>query len=143
MSTVVDVIPSQDWEVVAAPAGMLPADSPIRTRVKRALAAARPPYKLRERRQEARHPFPYAITVTPLDERSQPMPQATLNAIGKHLAESGFDFYCIEPLPYRRVIVTFDLGANERGSLLMDLAWTRFCRHGWYENGGRFLAVWN
>jgi hypothetical protein len=141
MRTVVDTVPSQDWEFVAAPAGTLAPDSPIRERVKQVLAASRPTYKLRERRREVRHPFPYALIVTPLDAAGQPMPHAAANAIGKHLSESGLDFYCLDPLPYRRVIITFDLGGEDRGSLLMDLGWTRFGRHGWYENGGRFRAV--
>jgi hypothetical protein len=25
--------------------------------------------------------------------------------------------------------------------LVVELAWCRFSRHGWYDNGGRFIAV--
>src|SRR5262245_46421434 len=120
MSTVLDIVPSQDWEVVAAPEGPLPAASPARRLVQAALAAARPSWKLRERRREVRHPFPYPLSITPVGDGSLPIPEETIVAVGKHLAESGLDFYCLRPLPYRRVIVTLDLGPEERGSLLMD-----------------------
>src|SRR6476620_2001920 len=104
MPTVVNTVPSQDWEFVAVPKGALPSDSPIRQRIQQVLAATRPIQKLRERRQEVRHPFPYAIVITPVGADGQPIMHAAANAIGKHLAESGLDFYCLDPLPYRRVI---------------------------------------
>ena len=141
MRTVVNTVPSQDWEFVAVPREHSP---PIRRSVSESSKSwppLRPIQKLRERRQEVRHPFPYAVVITPIGADGQPVMHAAANAIGKHLAESGLDFYCLEPLPYRRVIATFDMGGEGRGSFLMDLSWTRFSRHGWYENGGRFIAV--
>ena len=63
----------------------------------------------------------------------------TLVVLGKHISNHGLDFYSSQPVPYRRVVVCFPSNQGEDIRLLMDLTWCRFCGHGWYENGGRFL----
>jgi len=93
-----------------------------------------------ERRRERRHPFPYPVKLEPVgvadDELARP-----ITVLGKHLSNHGLDFYCQQPLPYRRVIATFSFGQRQSIQMLMDLSWCRFSEHGWYENGGRFLSV--
>jgi len=93
-----------------------------------------------ERRREARHPFPYPIHLTPLDD-GRPDVSRTIVVIGKHLAPHGLDFYYSQPIAEKRVIASLDRGHEGWIGLLVELTWCRFSRHGWYDNGGRFLAV--
>lgn len=94
-----------------------------------------------ERRRETRHPFPYPIQLTPVDLRGGAIGES-LCVIGKHLSNHGLDFYFQQPVPYRRVVAALSAGGDQHVSMLMDLTWCRFSGHGWYENGGRFLAVY-
>jgi hypothetical protein len=94
-----------------------------------------------ERRREQRYPFPYPIRLTPVTADGNISPAESIVVLGKHLSEHGVDFYYNEPLPYRRVIASFERGGQEVLHLMMDLTWCRFGRHGWYENGGRFLQL--
>ncbi|MCA9156033.1 MAG: hypothetical protein KDA59_15090 [Planctomycetales bacterium] len=93
-----------------------------------------------DRRQNQRHPYPYPIELTPMDG-DVPLTEQTFAVLGKHLSEYGLDFYCDQPLPYRRVIAWFEPQKGRRIGLLLDLSWCRFNKFGWYENGGRFLQV--
>ena len=106
-----------------------------------AIAALDSPRRAVERRREARHPYPYPLHLTPLDESSRPEVDRTFVVIGRHLASHGLDFYSRQPLAERRVIATLDCGSEGWIGLLLELNWCRFSRHGWYENGGRFLSV--
>jgi hypothetical protein len=95
-----------------------------------------------ERRREQRFPFPYPIRLTCVSPDGEISPAESVVVLGKHLSEHGFDFYSKEPLPYRRAVATFDRADGRQPLyLLMELNWCRFGRHGWYENGGRFLQV--
>ena len=94
-----------------------------------------------ERRREHRFPFPYPIRLTPMTTDGTVPPAESVVVLGKHLTEHGVDFYYTEPLPYRRAIASFERGDREVIHFVMDLTWCRFGRHGWYENGGRFLQL--
>ena len=94
-----------------------------------------------ERRREVRHPFPYPVRLIPVDRDGQWLTDEALVVLGKHLSNHGLDFYSAQPLPFRRVIASFDCGRGASVRLFMDLTWCRFCGHGWYENGGRFLQT--
>jgi len=109
--------------------------------VEAAIAAVDPSRRAMERRREARHPYPYPIHLTPVDADGRPQVERTFVVIGKHLAPHGLDFYCRQPVPERRVIASLDCGQAGWIGLVLELAWCRFGRHGWYDNGGRFLAV--
>jgi hypothetical protein len=108
--------------------------------VEQALHCARPVRNGRERRREERHPYPYPIYLTPLDA-PRGRRDETIVVIGRQLSLHGIDFYHRDPIPHSRVIASLD--AHEQGwiGLLLELTWCRFNRHGWYDNGGRFLAV--
>jgi hypothetical protein len=93
-----------------------------------------------ERRREARYPYPYPIHLTPYGADGQPDVKRTFVVIGKHLAAHGIDFYCPLPVPERRVIASLD-GREGWIGLVVELTWCRFNRHGWYDNGGRFIAI--
>jgi hypothetical protein len=114
-------------------------EDPIASVVEQALRSARPIRKGRERRREERYPYPYPIYLTPLD--AQCGRDETIVVIGRQLSLHGVDFYHREPIPHNRVIASLD--AHEQGwiGLILELTWCRFNRHGWYDNGGRFVGV--
>jgi hypothetical protein len=113
----------------------------IASSVHSALYAVDPSRKGIERRRDSRYPYPYPIHLTPIGADGQPEALRTFVVIGKHLSSRGVDFYFRLPLPERRVIASLDCGREGWIGLLLELAWCRFSRHGWYDNGGRFLAV--
>ena len=125
------------------PVATSPRETEIRIResVKRVLAGTQPSLSSLERRREKRHPFPYPAYLTPVAKDGITPLGETLVVLGKHLSELGFDFYHRDPLPYRRAIVSFEFARNRWVGVLLDLTWCRFGRHGWYDNGGRFIAV--
>jgi hypothetical protein len=94
-----------------------------------------------ERRRDRRYPFPYPIRLTPVgDDGVTPIGEEIV-VLGKHLTEHGLDFYYREPLAQRWVLATFECGSLGDVTLLLELTWCRFGRHGYYENGGRFLVA--
>jgi len=108
--------------------------------VQSALWAIEPGRRAGERRRETRHPYPYPIHLTPYGENGRPQVDRTLVVIGKHLSPHGLDFYCRQPLAAKRVIASLDCGREGWIGLVLELSWCRFGRHGWYDNGGRFVA---
>jgi len=104
------------------------------------LSAVEPAHRASERRREARYPYPYPIHLTPYGDSGRPRVERTFVVIGKHLSEHGLDFYCRAPLAAKRVIASLDCGKEGWIGLVLELSWCRFGRHGWYDNGGRFLA---
>jgi hypothetical protein len=113
---------------------------PIATSVHSALEAIEPGGRGLERRRESRQPYPYPIHLTPYGDDGRPLSRQTFVVIGKHISASGLDFYCRQPLAERRVIASLDCGREGWVGLVLELAWCRFGRHGWYDNGGRFVA---
>ena len=115
----------------------------IRVSVQLARASCKqPPNFFRpERRQSPRDPFPYPVHLTPLLGDQRPNVEQTIIVIGRHLSDKGLDFYHHEPVPYRRAVVSLPTDGKEWVSFLFELFWTRYNCHGWYDNGGRFLAV--
>lgn len=109
--------------------------------IESAVAAVEQLTRPMERRRESRYPYPYPVPLTPFAAGGEPDAQRTFVVIGKHLAPHGIDFYCKRPLADRRVIASLDCGAAGWIGLVVELAWCRFNRHGWYDNGGRFIAV--
>jgi hypothetical protein len=112
----------------------------IRDVVLRALVhAGAGPGMMPERRKEKRTLFPYPVLMTPVDRDGVTPIGKSFSVLGKHIADHGFDFYSHDPVPYRRMIASFDTARGQVMALLMDVSWCRFGTHGWYENGGRFL----
>jgi hypothetical protein len=124
--------------VVGATAGNRQED-PIAARIEHVLAAAYPVRRGAERRRDTRFPYPHPVYLTPCDADREA--DETIVVIGRHLSLHGIDFYHRQPLPYRRVIASLDAGEHGWLGLLLELSWCRFNRHGWYDNGGRFLGV--
>ena len=133
-------LPLPPAPALATPALRRSADAVARG-VCQALAAVERPYNGSDRRREPRLPYPYPIYLTPLSPAEQPLTDETVVVIGRHLSEHGLDFYHREALAYRRAIASLDAGRLGYIGLLLELTWCRFTRHGWYDNGGRFLAA--
>ena len=94
-----------------------------------------------DRRCDRREPFPYPIHVTPVADSGEVLDDETFVVLGKHLSERGLDFYHSAPLPYRRVITSWECRDGSWLARMLDLRWCRSTRHGWYENGGRFVQA--
>ncbi len=125
-------------------------DEQIERCVQFALRGSSPSRTHDERRRHKRHPFPYPVRVFPVNARNEVVGDPIV-VIGKHLTIQGFDFYFQHPVSHRRVIASFDYAPPEpckssppeHVEILLDLTWCRYSGHGWYENGGRFLAAIN
>ena len=118
-----------------------PAEVEIQRSVELVLYPAHPERRLPERRNLPRIPYPHPVRLTPMSQDSAPLTSETLVVIGRNLSLMGFDFYHVEPLPYRRVIASFELPTGHWLGFLLDLSWCRFGKHGFYDGGGRFLKV--
>lgn len=95
----------------------------------------------RDRRFDRRESFPYPIDIIPVASDGRVLHEEGIVVLGKHLSERGLDFYYQAPLPYRRVVASWECPGGDRAALLLDLRWCRCTKRGWYENGGRFLQV--
>lgn len=116
-------------------------DEEISNQVRLALASPQPERQFADRRREKRYPYPYPIYLTPVGRDGRTPEGKTVVVVGKHISDHGLDFYHREPLPHRRVIASMACGSGHWVGFLMDLSWCRFSRHGWYDNGGRFLQA--
>ncbi|WP_425615145.1 hypothetical protein NA78x_005042 [Anatilimnocola sp. NA78] len=138
---------TMDWssqgQATAPSIGFAP-DEPrgdlISQQVQVALAGAQADRQI-ERRTETRHPYPYPIHMTPVDRDGHPLVDQTFVVVGKHVSNHGVDFYYAQPVEWSKVIASFNLPEGRWIGLLMELTWCRFSRHGWYDNGGRFVSV--
>jgi len=94
-----------------------------------------------ERRKVQRGPYPYPVYLTPLSPDREPLLEETVVALGKSVSELGLEFYHGSALPYRRMIASLEYEEGRWLAFEMDLSWCRFGKHGYYENGGRFLRL--
>jgi hypothetical protein len=133
--------------VAASPSSIAPpttapvSDQSVQECVQEVFRQHRPRPLVGDRRCDRREPFPYPIHVTPLATDGKILLNDTFVVLGKHLSERGLDFYYQAPVPYRRVITSWECRDGSWLGLLLDLRWCRCTRYGWYENGGRFLQV--
>ncbi len=116
-------------------------DQKVRSQVQLVMQCFRNPPHSSDRRCDRREPFPYPIYVTPIAADGSALTDETIVVLGKHISERGLDFYYQAPLPYRRVITSWECTDGRWLALMLDLKWCRSNRHGWYENGGRFLQI--
>jgi hypothetical protein len=94
-----------------------------------------------QRRRDERIPYPNLLEAVPVATDGAVLTEESMTVVGKHLSERGLDFYCQEPIPYRRMIIRLEGPDDQHVWMLIDLTWCRFNRLGWYDNGGRFLQV--
>jgi len=125
-------VDQQDWAS---------SDEAVRSHICGLLASFRPRPARLERRSDQRYPYPYLMRLTPMAPDGTPAESETIVVVGKHVSEHGLGFYHTRPLPYRRMVVSFETGNGSWLSFLIDLTWCRFTQQGWYESGGRFLQA--
>ncbi len=116
-------------------------DDEVKTQVLGIMAALYPRNDLLERRREVRYPFPCLIHLTPVGLDGHSPCGDTIVVVGRDISEHGLGFYHQMPLPYRRMIASFEVGRDRWFGFLIDLSWCRFTKDGWYESGGRFLET--
>jgi hypothetical protein len=95
----------------------------------------------RDRRRYVRHPMPLLMELTPVDSESEEPVGSPIVVVGKSLSEQGIGFFHQHAMPYRHAIVRVEDGPENDMAFLVDLAWCRYTRFGWYESGGRLLKV--
>lgn len=123
------------------PESTSPQEDDVRTQVWALLTSLYPSQTVTERRREHRYPFPYLVHLTPVGDDGVTPAGETIAVVGKHLSARGLGFYHPKPLPYRRMIASFEAGNGTWVAFLIDLTWCRFTRQHWYESGGRFLQA--
>lgn len=112
----------------------------VRRQVWRLLAGMYPG-NLPDRRVDQRFPYPHLIHLLPVaGENLEPVAEP-LVVVGKHLSQCGLGFYHPQPLTHRYVIASLETQDHRWLGFLVDIAWCRFSRQGWYDSGGRFLSV--
>jgi len=113
----------------------------VGTHIRSVLADLHPQSPAHERRRDIRYPYPYLIRLTPISENGTVLLDDSITVVGKSISARGIAFYHQSPLLFRRVILTLG-DTPERGlSVVAELLWCRFVRQGWYDSGGRLLAV--
>lgn len=125
--------------VAAARQGEASAKDVVLEGVQRVLQAMNTTRSFNENRLESRHPYPYPVHLTPMNEKGEPQLEETVIVLGRHLSDHGIDFYHREPLGERRYIASLPIGSSDWVGFMLELHWTRFSRHGWYDNGGKFV----
>ncbi len=116
-------------------------DRPAKREVRVLIERLFPQSPKAERRAEIRYPFPFLVTLNPVDAEGIVSVEDSVVVVGKDLSERGFGFFHEHPLSCRRAIATLEDSSGYNVRLLIDLAWCCFTTHGWYESGGRFLEV--
>jgi hypothetical protein len=112
-------------------------DDEIRTQVWGLLTTLYPRNDLIERRRDKRYPFPCLVHMTPVGTDGVTPEGDTIVVVGRDISEHGLGFFHHSPLPYRRMIASFETRDHNWIAFLIDLSWCRFSK-GWYEGGGRF-----
>lgn len=125
--------------VVAARQGEASSKDVVLEEVQRVLQAMNTTRSFNENRLESRHPYPYPVHLTPMNAQGEPLLDETVIVLGRHLSDHGIDFYHREPLGERRYIASLPVGSSGWVGFMLELHWTRFSRHGWYDNGGKFV----
>jgi hypothetical protein len=82
-----------------------------------------------------------SVVLTPLDDATGRPVGERKRATARDVSLGGFSFTHLDPLPFRRVVVTFGVGTEEVASAVLRLSWCRFLSARLYQSGGRFLNV--
>lgn len=83
--------------------------------------------------------FEKPLNVTPLDIRTELPAGVPMAVIGHDISLAGLSFIHEQPLPPRKVAVTFCLDDGTFESFVTLLKWCRFRRDGLYQSGGQFV----
>ena len=95
------------------------------------------PRPAKERRSDSRCAFPHLITLTPVHDHELRSLGTPVTVVGRALSTHGLDFYHTDVLPCKRAIITFDSSVDFHTHLVIDIAWCRFLRPGWYDRDSK------
>jgi hypothetical protein len=127
---------------VTPPMGQVPQQTdPELKQAIRGVLSRLSPLVARDRRRYARQPMPMLLELTPVDSETGEPSGSPIIVVGKSLSEAGIGFFHQDSITHRHVVVRLESLPEDDVAFLVDLAWCRYTRYGWYESGGRFLKV--
>ena len=85
--------------------------------------------------------FEKPLALTPLDEITEKPIGDPLPASGRNVSVHGIAFSHLDPLPYRKIAITFPDENDIQISVVTYLKWCRFTRKSVYHSGGRFIRT--
>lgn len=92
-----------------------------------------------ERRQSHRRRAGITVSLRPWDDGAERAIGPTQEVLVKDVSPRGVALVHADPLPYRKVLLTFRTRNGMTASLVVRLTWCRFKKSGEYESGGQFL----
>lgn len=128
----------QYWQPLSSPEQEV--EDPLTEAIWEIVSLVYPAAARSERREASRHAFPYLIQFQPVLEDGVSRIGSRLVVVGKQISEGGLGFYHPRPLPCRYGIALLDV-SGKSVSVLIELLWTQFTHHGWYESGGKFVRL--
>lgn len=96
---------------------------------------------VQQQRGEHRIPYNHPLALTPLDDKTEEFIGQTTIVAARNLSVEGVSFSHQQPLPFRKIALTFALPDGEVESMVTRLRWCRFTRDGLYQSGGTFLRT--
>lgn len=94
-----------------------------------------------QQRGEHRVSYDHPLALTPLDDKTEECIGQPTIVTGRNLSLEGISFSHREPMPFRKIALTFALPDGEVESMVTRLRWCRFTRDGLYQSGGTFLRT--
>ena len=85
--------------------------------------------------------FEKPLALTPLDEITEKPIGDPMPASGLNVSVHGISFLHFDPLPYRKIAITFPDDNDIPISVVTCLKWCRFTRESMYHSGGHFLRT--
>ena len=96
---------------------------------------------VQQQRGKHRIPFDQPLALTPLDDKTEEFIGQPQIVAGRNLSLDGVSFSHEQPMPFRKIALTFALPDGEVESMVTRLRWCRFTRDGLYQSGGTFLRT--
>lgn len=94
-----------------------------------------------ERRAGHRVQFREAVFLVPLDDETEEPCGPPAHVESRDISLGGISFAHHEPVPHRKVGLSFRLPGGAAVTVVALLRWCRFTRAGTYESGGEFVRT--
>ena len=94
-----------------------------------------------ERRAGHRVQFCESLFLVPLDEETEEPCGPPSRVQSRDISLGGISFSHPEPVPHRKVGLSFKLPGGSAVTVVALLRWCRFTRGGRYESGGEFVRI--
>ncbi len=85
--------------------------------------------------------FEKPLALTPLDEITEKPIGGPIPACGRNVSVHGISFSHFDPLPHRKIAITFPDENDIQISVITCLKWCRFTRKNVYHSGGHFVRT--